>query len=198
MDRPRILVILGSTRQGRAGEAVSRWLMSRLEARGDAEFTLVDLQDYPLPFFDYPAPPASGDYAPQSRGWATTIGSGDAFVIVTPEYNWGYPAVLKNALDYLYAEWRRKPVAFVSYGAAGGGLKAAEQLRSVTASLEMVPIKEQLAIPFVWQAFDESGGLRQRGADRAVERIVDELLWWAHALMVVRQRDRAAAGPAAA
>lgn len=119
--RPRIPVILGSTRQGRAGESVSRRLMDQLQRRDDADFQLVDLRDFPLPFFNHPLPPASGRYAPEAKSWAETVEAGDGFLIVTPEYNHGYPAVLKNALDHVYQEWNRKPVAFVSYGAAGGG-----------------------------------------------------------------------------
>ncbi len=150
--RQRILVILGSTRQGRAGAAVSRWLMDQLQRRDQVDFELVDLRDVPLPFFNHPLPPASGQFAPEVKSWAETVGAADGYVIVTPEYNHGYPAVLKNALDHVYREWNRKPVAFVSYGAAGGGYRAAEQLRSVAVELQMVPIREQLAIPFVWTA----------------------------------------------
>lgn len=191
--RPRIPVILGSTRQGRAGESVSRWLMDQLQRRDDADFQLVDLRDYPLPFFNHPLPPASGKYAPEAKSWAETVEAGDGFLIVTPEYNHGYPAVLKNALDHVYRKWNRKPVAFVSYGAAGGGYRAAEQLRSVTVELQMVPVLEQLAIPFVWMACDDSGAIRQPGADKAVEWMVDELMWWAGALKQARSGDLVAA-----
>jgi len=191
--RPKIPVILGSTREGRAGESVSRWLMDQLQRRADADFQLIDLRDYPLPFFNHPLPPASGQYAPEAKGWADLVGAGDGYLIVTPEYNHGYPAVLKNALDHVYREWNRKPVAFVSYGAVGGGCRATEQLRSVAVELQMVPIREQLAIPFVWMAFDESGAIRQKGADKAVERMVDELIWWAAALKQARSGDLVAA-----
>jgi NAD(P)H-dependent FMN reductase len=167
--------------------------MDQLQRRQDAEFQLVDLRDYPLPFLDHPVPPAPGQYAPEAKSWAATVGAGDAYVIVTPEYNHGYPGVLKNALDHVYREWNRNPVAFVSYGAAGDGSRAAEQLRSVAVELQVVPIREQLAIPFVWMAFDESGAIRQQGADKAVERMLDELMWWAGALKPARSADLVAA-----
>ena len=189
MMRPRILVILGTTRQGRQGEHVARWLMTRLARRADAEFEMVDLRDHPLPFFDHPVPPTSGQYGPEAQRWAQVIARGDGYIVVTPEYNHGYPAVLKNALDHVYREWNRKPVAFVSYGAAAGGFRAAEQLRQVAIELQLMPIREQVGIPFPWMAFDDAGEPRQSGVDRALDGMVDDLLWWAHALMAERAAD---------
>ena len=192
--RPRILVILGSTRQGRQGERVARWLMRRLERWPDAEFELVDLRDHPLPFFEHPLPPVSGQYAAEAQQWAEMVASGDGYIIVTPEYNHGYPAVLKNALDHVYREWNRKPVAFVSYGGAAAGYRAAEQLRAVAVELQMAPIREQLGIPLVWTAFDADGELRQPGLDRPMTGMVEDLLWWTRALKAARDADRKAAG----
>lgn len=191
--RPQIPVILGSTRQGRAGDSVSKWVMDELTGRGDADFLLTDLRDYPLPFFNHPIPPASHQYAPEAASWAAAVGAGDGYLIITPEYNHGYPAVLKNALDHVYREWNRKPIAFVSYGAGGGGQRAVEQLRSVAVELQMVPIREQLAIPFPWMAFDESGNIRQQGAGKGIQRLADELLWWTQALSAARTATQAAA-----
>lgn len=187
---PRILVIIGSTRQGRYGEHVARWLMRHLIERHDAEYELVDLRDYPLPFFDSPTPPKTGRYEPQALPWAEKVASGDAYIVVTPEYNRGYPAVLKNALDHLYREWNRKPIAFVSYGASSAGYRATEQLRAVAEELEMIPIREQVGIPFVWRAVDEYGVLRQGDAVRATTQMVDNLLWWTRALNAARAADQ--------
>ncbi len=184
--KPRILVILGSTRQGRHGASVARWLMNQLASRSDADFELVDLRDYPLPFYDSPTPPAFGQYAPATERWAEKVGPADGYIIVVPEYNHSFPAVLKNALDHLYREWHRKPVAFVSYGAAAAGYRAVEQLRQVAVELQMMPIREQVGIPFVWAAFDEAGALEQPGVEGAVTRMVDDLLWWARALQAAR------------
>jgi NAD(P)H-dependent FMN reductase len=160
--------------------------MEQLKTRVDADFQLVDLRDFPLPFFNNPLPPVSGQCAPEAAGWAEIVGAGDGYMIITPEYNHGYPAVLKNALDHVYREWKAKPVAFVSYGGVGGGQRAVEQLRSVAAELQMIPTREQLAIPLVWMAFDESGAIRQQGADQALKRMVDELLVWTQALKSAR------------
>lgn len=110
--------------------------------------------------FDSPMPPLTGQY-PEGKvtEWAKKIASYDGFLIVTPEYNHGYPAVLKNALDQIYKEWNGKPVAFVGYGATSGGIRAIEQLRQVVIELRMIPFKDDVIIPYIWQAFDENGNL---------------------------------------
>ena len=120
---PRILIILGSTRQNRQGATVGRWSAGRASRHSGAVFESVDLRDWPLPFLDSPVPPAFGQYDPAARRWAETMDAADGFVFVTPEYNHGHPAVLKNALDHLYREWGHKPAAIVSYGAAGAGTR---------------------------------------------------------------------------
>ena len=126
----RIGIILGSTRPNRNGEQVAKWVYDVASRRGDAEFELVDLRDYPLPHLDEPLPPSMGQYHNEhTRQWADKIASFDGFVIVTPEYNHSTSGVLKNAIDYLYAEWNNKAVGFVSYGAVGGA-RAAEHLAS--------------------------------------------------------------------
>jgi NAD(P)H-dependent FMN reductase len=154
MDRsPHILVVLGSTRQGRQGDKVARWLMNRLQARSDASFELADLRELALPFFDAPMGPSYGPVAPQAQEWARRVDSSDGFIFVTPEYNHGYPAALKNAIDHLYHEWGHKPAAIVNYGGFGGGYRAAEQLRQALVELKAVPIREQVGIPAIWPAF---------------------------------------------
>jgi NAD(P)H-dependent FMN reductase len=111
-----IYIILGSTREGRKGEKVAKWVHSVAASRSDLDIELVDLRDWSLPFVHNADTPASGKYNVETQKWADKIAQADGFLIVTPEYNHGYPAVLKNALDHLYAEWNGKPVAFVSYG----------------------------------------------------------------------------------
>lgn len=158
----KIQVILGSSRQGRYGDKVAKWLMNELANIGGAEFELLDLRDHPLPFFDEPVGPsmAPGQYThPEAKAWSEKIKEGGGYIIVTPEYNHGYPAVLKNALDYLYTEWKDKPVGFVSYGGASGGIRATEQLTGVVRELRMIAVRDAVAIPTVWAAFDESGSL---------------------------------------
>src|SRR5690242_10010169 len=144
MHMIRIGVILGSTRPTRNGEAVARWVMDSVSRRDDAEFELIDLKDYPLPHLDEPLPPSLGQYSrPHTLEWADTIGSMDGFVFVTPEYNHGTSGVLKNAIDYLYAEWNNKAAGFVSYGTVGGA-RAVEHLRLVMGELQVADVRQQV------------------------------------------------------
>lgn len=136
-DRPRILFIAGSVRPLRISPVVAAWIAGQVARGIDAEVELVDLADWPLPMDDEPGIPARGLYAsPKTRAWSDMIAGGNAFVFVTPQYNWGYPAPLKNAIDHLYAEWRGKPAMIVTYGNHGGG-KCAAQLREVLTGVKM-------------------------------------------------------------
>jgi NAD(P)H-dependent FMN reductase len=161
----KIGIILGSTRPGRNGEQVAKWVYDVASRRHDAEFELVDLLDYPLPHLDEPLPPSFGNYQNEhTKQWASKIASFDGFVIVTPEYNHGTSGVLKNAIDYLYAEWNNKAVGFVSYGAVGGA-RAAEHLRLVAAELQMADVRQQVALSLLTE-FEEL----QRVQPRRVQR----------------------------
>src|SRR2546427_5170476 len=125
----KIAIILGSTRPGRNGEAVAKWVHEIAGKRSDAEFELVDIRDYNLPLLDEPMPPIMGQYSkPHTKAWAAKIGSFDGYVFVAPEYNHGISGALKNAIDFLFAEWNNKAAGFVSYGGAGGA-RAVEHLR---------------------------------------------------------------------
>ena len=186
---PHILIILGSTRQGRKGEAVAHWFMHLAGGREDATFELVDLRDWPLPFLDAPVPPASGHYDPAARPWAEKIATADGFVFVLPEYNHGYPAVLKNAIDHIYHEWGKKPAAIVSYGSHAAGYRSAEQLRLVLIELAVAPIRAQVGIPRVWAAFDEQGNIHDTAHNRAAGAVLDELIWWSTALKTAREAE---------
>src|SRR5689334_23922652 len=152
----KIGIILGSTRPGRNGEQVAKWVYDVASRRDDAEFELVDLLDYPLPHLDEPLPPSFGDYRNEhTKQWASKIASFDDFVIVTPEYNHGPSGVLKNALDYLYAEWNNKAVGFVSYGGVGGA-RAVEHLRLVAGELQMADVRQQVALSLTTEFRDYS------------------------------------------
>jgi NAD(P)H-dependent FMN reductase len=124
-----VAVIMGTVRQERQTDRIAHWVCSSITRRPDMNARLIDLRAYPLPFFDEPAPPLSGHCAPAAADFARTLAPADAFVFVTPEYNHGVPAVLKNALDHLYGEWNRKPMAVVGYGGLYGGVRAVEALR---------------------------------------------------------------------
>jgi NAD(P)H-dependent FMN reductase len=191
---PHILVIFGSTRQGRRGEIVANWLMDRLATRTDATCEFVDLRDVSLPFFDAPISPVHGHIIPEAEGWAAQVDRADGFIFVTPEYNHGYPAVLKNAIDHLYSQWAHKPAAIVNYGGFAAGYRAAEQLRQVLIEVKMVPIREQVGISLVPgmvpSVSDKPDSPSGAFLDRAFNGMMTELLWWATALIAARERDR--------
>jgi NAD(P)H-dependent FMN reductase len=193
-----VKVIIGTTRQQRFGDKPAHWICDEARAQPHVEVELLDLRDYPLPFFDEPASPMwqNGRYGNEAvQRWADRIADGDAFIIVTAEYNHGYPAVLKNALDHIYPEWVDKPVGFVSYGNAGGA-RAVEQLRQVVVELKMLPIRSAIHIPVpVYLAVrnepvpanPELFRPLKEGRVNHVERFFAELLWSARALKHARE-----------
>ncbi len=186
-----ISVIVGSTRQGRFSEKPAHWILE-LVRRRNVEGRLLDLRDYPMPFFDEAATPATPGRAPYSnevvQRWTREIGAADGFVIVTPEYNFGPSAVLKNALDWVYPEWNRKAVAFVSYGSAMGA-RGIQQLRATAIELQLAPIRSSVHIPVAtlrahYQGGDVAKGLAELEAP--AQRMIDDLLWWTSALKAAR------------
>ncbi|MGH9175480.1 MAG: NADPH-dependent FMN reductase [Vicinamibacterales bacterium] len=185
-DTPQILTILGSTREGRFGETVAGWFNQIAAAREDIEARPVDLRDYDLPFFDAARSPSSGVIAEEAREWADLVGGADGYVIITPEYNRGYPAVLKNALDHLYAEWNNKPVGFVSYGGSAGGSRSVEQLRLVAIELQMAPIREGVVIPMARANFNEQGQPTNAALNDRANSMLNQLAWWARTLKTAR------------
>jgi NAD(P)H-dependent FMN reductase len=143
----RIKIIIGSTRSNRFSEKPAQWIYEEAKKRADVSVELLDLRDYPMPFLE-PRVPAARESEHANgiiKTWSEKIKDGDAFIIVTPEYNYGYPAVLKNALDSVFQEWNKKPVGFISYGRAGG-VHSVEQLKQVVTQLQMVPIKNAINI----------------------------------------------------
>ena len=186
-----ISVIIGSTRQGRFSEKPAKWIHQHLERRG-IQARLHDLRDFPLPFFDEPVPPAMPGRAPYANDvvqqWTAEISKSDGFVVVTPEYNYGPSAVLKNALDWVYPEWNRKAIAFVSYGGAGGA-RSVQQLRETAIELQLAPIRSSVHIPAatLWAHFqggDVDAGLAELEAP--ANAMIDDLLWWTSALKAAR------------
>src|SRR3954467_3434216 len=136
-----VAIITGSTRPGRNGEAVARWVYEIAQRRGDAKFELVDIKDFNLPLLDEQMPPILGQYSqPHTKAWAAKIAEFDAFVFVTAEYNHGIPAALKNAIDFLFREWNHKAAGFVSYGGHANGSRAVEQLRLVLAEVHVADV----------------------------------------------------------
>ncbi|MDQ1695771.1 MAG: hypothetical protein QOJ03_1124 [Frankiaceae bacterium] len=182
----RIGVILGSTRPGRRGEAVAHWVMDIATKRTDAEFDLIDLADYPLPHLDEPLPPSMGQYQnAHTQDWAAKIDQYDGFVIVTPEYNHSTSGVLKNAIDYLYAEWNNKAVGFVSYGAVGGA-RAAEHLRLISGELQMADVRTQVALSMFTDFVNFTDLVPGDYQVQALDRLIDEVIAWSSALAPLR------------
>jgi len=190
-----ISVIVGSTRPGRFSEKPARWIFRHLEKRAEVEARLLDLRDFPLPFFDQPVPPAMPGRQPYEhevvKRWTAEIGRADGFIIVSPEYNYGPPAVLKNALDWVYPEWNRKAVGFVSYGSALGA-RGVLQLRTTAIELQLAPVRSVVHVPTaaLWTHFnggDVEGELEELAGQAGV--LIDDLLWWASALKSARGRS---------
>ncbi|MDG5813546.1 NAD(P)H-dependent oxidoreductase [Chitinispirillales bacterium ANBcel5] len=192
----KIQVIISSTRPGRFSEKPAHWILSKLKQQEGIEPELLDLREYPLPFYDEPQSPSqitnfsySNDMA---VAWAKKVGEGDGYVIVTPEYNHGYPGVLKNALDYVYHQWNHKAVGFVSYGGVSGA-RVIEQLRLVSVELQMVPIRNSIHIPpplfYDLKGREEVGTEDFSPLDNTAHRFINQLQWWTEATRAARERE---------
>ena len=187
-------IILGSTRPHRLGDQVARWVHDHAVRRTDATFEVVDLRDHPLPHLEEPPRyrPPTGSEDPRIRAWSETVRRLDGFVVVTAEYNFGPPAVLKNALDTLYDEWNDKAVGFVSYGVAGGA-RAVAQLRSVCGALQMADVAAQVTLPLATDFRDFTAFEPGNHQVAALDAMLDQLLAWSTALTPLRGADRAGA-----
>jgi len=183
----KIAIILGSTRPNRNGEAVARWVLDQARKRSDAQFELVDIKDFNLPLLDEPMPPSLGNYAqPHTKRWAEKIASFDGFVFVTPEYNHGTSGALKNAIDFIYAEWNNKAAAFVSYGSAGGA-RAVEQLRVNLSEVKIAHVRAQVMFSLLTDFENMSVFKPDPRHDAEAKAMFDELIAWSDALKTVRQ-----------
>jgi NAD(P)H-dependent FMN reductase len=193
----RIAVITGTTREGRFSEKVASWVQGFVADHApDLDLDLVDLREHPLPFF-YGHNPARAPRAyptEEVARFGRAIDGADGFLVLTGEYNHGYPAVLKNALDWLFVEWRRKPIAFVGWGNAGGA-RAIEQLREVSIELDLAPVRPAVhVLPDVMRpamSVDTGDPSPFESLEPKLELLVDELTWWTTALKAARERDGA-------
>ena len=189
----RIGIILGSTRPNRNGEQVARWVLEVASRRRDARFEFLDLRDYPLPHLDEPPPPSFGQYqGDHTKRWAAKIASFDGFVIVTPEYNHSTSGVVKNAIDYLYAEWNNKAVGFVSYGATGGA-RAVEHLRLIAGELQMADVRQQVVLSLKTEFENFSAFKPSDHSLPTLNTMLDQVVTWSTALAPLRNRAGAAA-----
>ena len=175
---PTLMIVIASTRPGRGGEAVARWFIDRAGEHETFEVDVVDLAELNLPPLDEPHHPRLRQYTQRhTHQWSERVEAADAFVFVTPEYNHGYPASLKLAIDYLNNEWRYKPVGFVSYGGVAAGTRAVEQLQQVVTAVRMMPVIEQVNIPFYQQFIDDHGVLQANDVmEQAAEAMLDQLV----------------------
>jgi NAD(P)H-dependent FMN reductase len=187
-----ISVIVGSTREGRFAEKPANWILRHLKKRERIDARLLDLRDFPMPFFDQvatPATPGRPAFAHETvRKWTAAIAQSDGFVFVTPEYNYGTSAVLKNSIDWVYPEWNRKAIGFVSYGSAMGA-RSVQQLRETAIELQLAPIRSSVHIPVAtlwahYQGGDVDAGLAELETPAAT--LIDDLLWWTAALKTAR------------
>jgi NAD(P)H-dependent FMN reductase len=188
----KIGIILGSTRPNRNGEQVAKWVLDITSRRDDATYELIDLRDYPLPHLDEPLPPSLGQYRHEhTKQWAAKIASFDGFVVVTPEYNHGIPGTLKNAIDFLYAEWNNKAVGFVSYGGVGG-VRAVEQLRLVAGELQMADVRQQVTLSMITEFENYSVFKPADYSLRALDTMLDQVIAWSAALAPLRMASAVA------
>ncbi|MFJ8747435.1 NADPH-dependent FMN reductase [Embleya sp. NPDC127516] len=182
----KVGIIIASTRPGRVGETVARWVHEVAVKQGGAEFELVDLKDVGLPHLDEPVPALMRRYSqPHTHRWAATVASFDAYVFVTPEYNRTFPGALKSAIDFVYAEWNDKSAGFVGYG-TNGGVLAVEQLRNVMGALGIAAVRDQVALSLHNDFVDFTAFEPQAHQEDAVARMLDAVIAWGGALKPLR------------
>lgn len=185
----KVAIIIGSTRPGRVGESVARWVYELASKRKDAEFELVDIQDFNLPLLDEPVPPSQGRYSkPHTKVWAAKIDSFDGYVFVTPEYNHGICGALKNAIDFLYREWNNKAAGFVGYGSVGG-VRAVEQLRLVMAEVQVATVRSQVALSLFTDFENFTTFKPVSHQDQLLNQMLDQLVAWGGAMKTLRGKS---------
>ena len=183
----RLNIVIASTRPGRVGATVGKWFHDVARKHGSFEAHLVDLADFKLPVYDEPRHPRLQEYEREhTRRWAESVGSADAFVLVTPEYNHGPTPALLNALDFVYTEWNYKPAAFVSYGGISGGMRAVQVTKLTLTTLKMVPILEAVTIPTVAEHLEDGNFVPTEIHVQSADALLNELQRWAEALKPMR------------
>ena len=184
----KIGIIIGSTRPGRIGEAVADWVLAHSKKRSDAQFEIIDLKKFNLPLLDEPVPASMGHYSqPHTKSWAQKVAALDAFVFVTPEYNHAPPAALKNALDFIYAEWNNKAAGFVSYGSAYGA-RAVEQLRLIMGELQVADVRAQVLLSLYTDFENYSIFKPKPNHEAELTAMLDQLVAWGEAMKSVRSK----------
>lgn len=189
---PKLLVILASTRPGRIGLPIGNWFVERARQQADFDVEVADLAEINLPMYDEPHHPRIRNYVHQhTKDWSALVDSADAFVLVMPEYNYGFNAALKNAIDYLHQEWLYKPVGFVSYGGIAAGTRAVQMIKPVITTLKMVPVTAAVSIPFVNQFINENGEVQANEImEQSADAMLNDLVEWESALRVRRVHNK--------
>lgn len=183
----KIGIIIGSTRPGRNGEAVAKWLYELSKKRNDAEFELVDIADYNLPLLDEPYPAIMNNYTKDhTKAWSAKIAELDGYIFVTPEYNHSTSGALKNAIDYLSVEWNNKAAGFVSYGSAGG-VRAVEHLRHIVGELQMADVRAQVILSLFTDFVNMSEFKPDERNEISVTALFDQIIPWSNALKTIRK-----------
>lgn len=190
---PRLHVVICSTRPGRVGPCVANWFRDFANDHGKFDVHLVDLADFNLPLYDEPVHPAQQKYAHEhTKAWSASVAAADAYVFVTPEYNYSPPPSLVNALDFVYKEWNCKPCGFVSYGGASGGLRAVQAAKMHVTTLKMMPMMEGVMVPMVAQHMGDDGVFKSNDLiDKSAGTLLNELLRWTLGLKAMREADQA-------
>ena len=184
----KLQVIFASTREGRQGFPIAEWIVERVRAHGRFEPDLVDLRELNLPLFDEPKHPRFGQYEhAHTKSWSAIVAAADAFVFVTPEYNYGMPPALLNAIDYLFAEWAYKPASIVSYGGVSGGTRSAQMTKLMLTGLKVMPLPEAVSVPFFSKMISEGRFVPGELQEKAAVAMLDELGRWAVALATLRK-----------
>jgi NAD(P)H-dependent FMN reductase len=188
----RIGIILASIRQGRRGERFCKWIHELARQREGAAFEVLDLREFPLPAYEFEQMPLAlekNHTHEVARRWSERIHALDGYIVVTPEYNHGYPGQLKNAIDLVFSGWWYKPIAFVSYGGVAGGARAVEQLRNVAVEVRMVPVRGEVNFSLIGLAADEAGQPTDPMYGKRGTAMLDQLLWWARATKHARASE---------
>lgn len=186
--KPTLHVVIASTRPGRVGPSVARWFYDYAAENSQFDVKLIDLVDFNLPVYDEPRHPAMQQYEhAHTKAWSASVSAADAFVFVTPEYNYSPPPALVNALNYVYAEWNYKACGFVSYGGVSGGLRSAQAAKLLVTTLKMMPMVEGVMVPMVGQSLDEQGAFVSNPLiDDSAQKMLAELFKWTQALASLR------------
>jgi NAD(P)H-dependent FMN reductase len=189
LAKPVLRIIIGSTRPGRIGPSIGAWIAERAREHGGFDVQVTDLAELNLPLLDEPSHPRLRQYTKQhTKDWSALVDASDAFIFVTPEYNYGFNAALKNAIDYLFHEWQRKAAGIVSYGGVSAGTRAAQMLKQVITALKIMPVPEAVNIPFVAKHLDEDKRFKSTELiDASATAMLDEVQRWTESLAALRE-----------